>query len=383
MSSVLPPVGGGMLGDIFTWIRRIIKAPSEQTISTIVLGDYVNRFSAYDLPASVELFEFKRQYTFETVANIFEYQAPFFQATTSNFPANPNPPPFIENPLVPQAQTVLPVYQMFLNPIYCDGVQMGWYQSNDAFYKVFPELVLNEFPIQGNGTTGPYVTNVGRSPILRGFIDDLGNLLPYVYITTQDLNGSQQYVVDSSYLDSNGLGILIQTDSTFQNLIGSNNLVGTPPNSGGVGRVNYLTGEITINNFNDVVAPGINIETQVSPYSAGFPRICLFFNNVFKLYPVPDRAYKIQCDAHITPTFFFNTTASVPFAYMSEYIARGAARKILSDTGDWELFDRNEPLFREQENFVLRRSDRQRATQRTPTIFSAQQSQNPYLYSQY
>ena len=98
---------------------------------------------------------------------------------------------------------------------------------------------------------------------------------------------------------------------------------------------------------------------------------------------MPDRAYKIQCDAYITPTFFFNTSAAIPFAYMSEYIARGAARKILSDTGDWELFDRNEPLFREQENFVLRRSDRQRATQRTPTIFSQNVSQNPWLYTQY
>lgn len=220
MSSVLSPVGGGMLTDIFTWIRRIIKSPSEQSISSNIIGDYVNRFSAYDLPAQLQLFELRRQYTFETIANIFEYQAPFFSALTSNFPANPNPPPFIQNPLVQQPQIVLPVYQMFRDPIYCDGVQMGWFQSNDTFYKVFPELVLNEFPIQGNNTTGPYTFNIGRSPILRGYIDDLGNLLPYVYITTQDLNGSQQYIVDSSYLDSTGLGILIQTDSTFQNLIG-------------------------------------------------------------------------------------------------------------------------------------------------------------------
>ncbi len=65
---------------------------------------------------------------------------------------------------------------------------------------------------------------------------------------------------------------------------------------------------------------------------------------------------------------FFASQAAIPFAYMSEYIARGAARKILSDTG---------------ENLVLRKTSRQNATQRTPTIFSAQNSNNPYIYSQY
>jgi hypothetical protein len=40
-----------------------------------------------------------------------------------------------------------------------------------------------------------------------------------------------------------------------------------------------------------------------------------------------------------------NYTDILPFAYMSEYIARGAARKILADTGDIELFAFYVPLF--------------------------------------
>ncbi len=275
----------------------------------------------------------------------------------------------------------MPVYQLFKPPAYCDGVQMGWYQSNEQFYNVFPELVLNEIPLLGDGTTTNFSTVSGQSPILRAFIDDLGNLLPYVYITTLDDAGNQQYIVDSGYKDSSGLGILIQTDSTFQNIIGPD-LTGTPPNTGGSGRVDYLTGDLT---FNFITAPAdqANIQVQTSPYSAGFPRICLFFNNVFKLYPVPARAYKIQVDAYITPTVFFNTQASIPFAYMSEYIARGAARKILSDSGDYDQFQFYEQFFKEQENLVLRRTSRQNATQRTPTIFSSQSSTNPYFYTQY
>jgi hypothetical protein len=62
---------------------------------------------------------------------------------------------------------------------------------------------------------------------------------------------------------------------------------------------------------------------------------------------------------------------------MSEYIARGAARKILSDTGDIEQFQFYEPLFREQEMLVWKRSQRQFTATRTPTIFSEFSSQSP------
>jgi len=381
MSTPLPKVTGGILADIIIWVRRILKSPSTQSISDVVIADYINRFYAYDMPERIQLFEMKRQYTFETIPNIFEYMAPFTPATTVNFPSNNNPPPFIENPIPVQDQTVMPVYQMFKMPIYCDGVEMGWYQSNEQFYKVFPEFVQNEVPLLGDGTPGPFTTNFGRNPILRAYIDDIGNLLPYVYITTVTGNGDLQYIVDSGYVNALGQGILIQTDKTFQNIIGPN-LIGSPPNSGGSGTVDYINGTATFTFASNTINQA-NIQTQTSPYSAGFPRICLFFNNTFKLYPVPDRAYKIQVDAYLTPAVFFNTQASVPFAYMSEYLARGAARKILSDNGDYEQSQFYEPLFKEQENLVLRRTSRQNATQRTPTIFSSQTNHNGYTYGQY
>ena len=379
MSSVLSPVTGGIFSDMINWVRRIIKSPSAQSISNQTISDYINRFVAYDMPERIQLLEFRRQYTFETVPNIFEYQAPYTSASTPNFPFNPSPPPFINIPNTAQNQTLIPLYQNFLQPVYCDGVEIGYYQSNDQFYKVFPELVLNEFPIQGDGTAGPYTITFGRMPILRAFIDDLGNLLSYVYITATEANGIQQIIVDSGYVDSNGFGLLIQVDSSLQNIVGPN-LVGNPPSSGGSGTVDYVNGTATFT-FSSPVTSGINIQTQTSPYSSGTPRICLFFNNIFKLYPVPSRAFKIQIDAYITPSVFFNTSNAAPFAYMSEYIARGAAQKILSDNGDWEQWQMYEPLFRQQENFVLRRSDRQRMTQRTPTLFASQTGANPYLYT--
>jgi len=348
----LPAVTGSVLGDIETWVRRIIKSPSSQAISPTTIADYINRFYVYDVPERIQLFELKRQYTFETIPNIFMYQFPFDQ------------------------------YQGLREPAYCDGVQIGFFMSNQQFYNVFPELVLNEQPIQGDGTSGPYTIEFGQFPILRGFIDDLGNLLPYVFITALNVANNQMYVVDD------GNGLLLQTDATFQydpsgtipvydiatGLININVVCGV---------IDYETGVATFTLNQGTVPSGNVINTQTSPFSAGVPRLMLFFNNTIKLYPVPDRAYKIQADAYITPTQFLTTNAAIPFAYMSEYIARGAARKILADSGDTEQLQFYEPFFREQENLVLRRTSRQNATQRTPTIFSAQTMQNPYLYSQY
>lgn len=347
MSAALPTVSGGILSNIITWVRRIIKTPSDQSISDETIADYINRFYVYDLAARLQLFELKRQYTFETVPNIFEYQFPYQQ------------------------------YQMILPPAYCDGIQLGYTQSDNEFYKIFPELILNEQPLLGDGTSGPYTVNFGKSPILRGFIDDLGNLLPYVYINAIDTSGEQRYIVD------NGEGLLFQTDETFQNLLTGDLMPSQWTVAESIGTVDYILGTATFD-FTPYNIPGTSqINTITSPYSSGFPRFMLFFNNTIKLYPVPSLPHKIQVDCYITPAQFLATNSAVPFAYMSEYIARGAARKILSDNADYDQFQFYEPLFREQENLVIRRTDRQNSNMRTPTIFSAQTSQNPYLYTQY
>jgi len=348
MTVPLNPTPGGIFSDIEQWVRRIIKAPSVQSITSKTIGDYVNRFYVYEVPQRLQLFELKRQYTFETIPNIFEYQFDY------------------QN------------YQDLRPPVYVDGVQIGFFQSNDQFYKIYPELVLNEQPIQGNGTTGPYTLTVAQYPILRAFVDDLGNRLPYVYITYTDTNSYTHYIVDSGTTSASNAnqGILIETDATFQTVLGPAIV------NGGSGTVNYLTGVCTFTTLSNVLSES-NINTQCSPYSSGIPRICLFFNNTIKLYPVPDRTYKVQLDTNITPAQFLQTNSSLQFAYMSEWIARGAARKILSDNSDVEQFNFYEPFFREQENFVLRRTSRQNAIQRTPTIFSSQTGQNPYLYTQY
>lgn len=350
--AALNEIPGSILSDVIAWVRRIVKTSSGQALTDQTIGDYINRFYVYDMPARIQQFELKRQYTFETVPNQFQYQLPRAKDSNGN-------------------ELEYFQYQLIKDPMYCDGVQMGLYFSNDQFYKIYPEFVNNQILAQGDGTTSVEAQTLSRFPILNGVVDDFGHLTPYVFITALDSSNQQMYVVDD------GNGNLIQTDSSFQYAPdGISDPIVT-------GTVDYVNGEISDFDFTSAVPNGNNIEFQTSPYSAGRPRICLFFNNIFKLYPVPDRAYKIQCDAYITPAQFLDTEDAVRFAYMAEYIARGAARKILSDVGDLDQFQFYEQFFKEQENLVLRRTSRQNALMRTPTIFSSVNSQNSYQYTQY
>ena len=94
--------------------------------------------------------------------------------------------------------------------------------------------------------------------------------------------------------------------------------------------------------------------------------------------PPPNTPYLVELEAYLTPAAFLDTANAIPFAYMAEYIARGAARKILADTGDIEQFNFYEPLFIEQERLVWKRSQRQVTATRTPTIFSQTMGQGNY-----
>src|SRR6185312_4007585 len=122
--------------------------------------------------------------------------------------------------------------------------------------------------------------------------------------------------------------------------------------------------------FSSSIPDGMNINVQCYLFQTGLPRAILYYNNVITLRNPPDRQYLVELDAYLTPAAFLNTDQAVPYAYMSEYIARGAARKILSDTGDVEQFMFYEPLFKEQELLVWKRSQRQFTNNRTQTIYS-------------
>ena len=146
--------------------------------------------------------------------------------------------------------------------------------------------------------------------------------------------------------------------------------------------INYLTG-VAMVSFPEGIPDGVNINAEFYYFNTGLPRAILFYNNTLTLRSVPDAQYLIELDAYLSPAAFLSSSDALPFGYMSEYFARGAARKILSDTGDFEQFNAYEPLFVEQELLVVKRSERQRTTTRTPTIYSNNYNKGVNYFSSY
>ena len=197
------------------------------------------------------------------------------------------------------------------------------------------------------------------------------------------LTATTNFVVGQSILIENVNGMIELNDNTYTVTAVSPTTVTinvdstgfTPYISGGSASsfsnvINYLTGEAINVFFPQAIPSGTPISVQANFYQLGIPRAVLFYNNTLTFRAPPNTQYLVELDCYLTPAAFLTQSQAVPFAYMTEYIARGAARKILSDTGDWDQFDKYEALFKEQENLVHIRSQRQWTATRTQTIYS-------------
>jgi hypothetical protein len=380
-----------LLSDIITYVRRIIKSPSNALITDNLIIDYINRFWIMDVDARIQLFDLKTKYQFQTIPGVDKYNMPLYDVQTQ--PGNQNIGMF-------------PVYQGLISPVYINGVQVQFQTQKNQFFNIWPNVVQNIGILgTGDGTAGPYTLQVpiltgtqAQNPpfngILRGHIDMAGviatgtnqdpplsdnagasaniALVPVtsveaaVFITTLDTNGANMIVSDSGwFLTTNvNCGLLMNPGKAP---LGNTFLAGGYSTTSNI--VNYLTGEIYVN-FPAIVPQGNNINVQVFFYQSGLPRGFLYYNNTIYLRAPPDTQYLVEVDAYLSPAAFLSSGAAIPFGYMAEYIARGAARKILSDTGDIEQFTFYEPLFLEQERLVWKRSQRQWTTTRTESIYS-------------
>lgn len=370
-------------------------------ITDSLIVDYINRFWIMDVDARIQLFDLKTQYQFQTVPGFDQYNMPLYGVQSSTLQS---------------AINYYPVYQGFLDPVYINGIQIPFQTDKTTFYNIWPNIVQQMQVVAiGNGGSNYTFTfpiapsnSTPLSPpfqyILRGHIDvngvitlatSLGTLLdppvvttlqavsspgtiaavpvanafPAVYITSNGSDGSSIVVTDS--------GQFLSTSPSAQNygLLMTQGVApnGNAPLSGGysttLNTINYFTGQVNVT-FPKAIPAGVNINAQCFLFQCGLPRGVLFNNNTLTFRSPPDQQYLVQLDAYLSPAGFLATNAAIPFAYMSEYIARGAARKILSDTGDIEQFQFYEPLFKEQEMLVWKRSQRQFTASRSQTIYS-------------
>ena len=294
-----------------------------------------------------------------------------------------------------------PVYQGFTDNCEVNGIRIPFYTQRENFLNVWPNYIQ---PLTnagyGDGTAGPYQLNLPFFPAIPGHVDLTGiiatgstqdpplvasgastnflttipttSVYSGVYFTATGANGQNIVVADSGQFLSDN------TDSDLYGLLMTPGAApfGNAALTGGYSTtsntVNYNTGVCNVT-FPVAIPDGTPIQVQCYFVQPGIPYAALYFNNILEFTPPPSTQYLVEVDAYLTPAAFLNTSSAIPFGYMAEYIARGAARKILSDTGDVEQFQFYEPLFREQEMLVWKRSQRQFTSTRTQTIFSGDQ----------
>ena len=387
-----------LLSDIITYVRRIIKSPSNTQITDNLIIDYINRFWLMDVDARIQVFDLKTKYQFQTTPGISDYNMPLYDIQIQ--PGN-------------QPIGSFPVYQGFMQSCYANGIQVPFYTQRDPFWNLWPNYLQSENPtVYGTGQNAsiPYQIPLPFFPAIPGHIDITGiiatgsiqdpplndtllvsGLSPYngnsivpvtsvysaVYFTATGANGQNIVVADSGQFLGNN------TDGDLYGLlmVPGSAPFGNAPLGGGysttLNTINYNTGIANVT-FPEVIPAGNPIQAQSYFYQQGLPRAILFYNNCITLRPPPDIPYLIEMNAYLTPAAFLNTASAIPFGYMAEYLARGSARKILADTGDIEQFQFYEPLFKEQETLVWKRSQRQFTATRTGTIFSDLQGQSNY-----
>lgn len=306
------------LGDIRAKVRRLTGSPSVTQLTDVQIDEAVNTYYLYDMPQQLKLFNLKEEFEFYTQPN----------RDTYSFPRN-------------EYRTVAP-------PLYIAGYESFWSQSQDQFYRVYPQLEFIEIVGAGNGSQGPYDFTFTNIPMLRGYSapGTPTTIFSQVMVSGRDANGNDQIARD------NGGGQWIDEDG--------GSLGGT---------IDYVTGEASIT-FNQSISG--DITGQNIPYVAARPQGLLFFNDIFFLRPVPDQAYKVSMESFRTPTELLASSQEPLLNEWWQYLAFGGAKKLLEDRLDVDGLAKIMPLLEEQQRLVLRRTIVQQTNERTATIYTEQ-----------
>lgn len=353
----VPPAIPNTLGDIIAKVRRITKSPSQNQITDSQIIQYINTYFVYDFPEELRLKNTFSNWVFTTTPNQETYQFPTDQFLS------------IEPPL------------------YINGYQSFFTQSQENFYMLYPRLGLTTTLGFGNGTVGPYTFFTSNEPILQnnvvvGATDSAGNS-----VYASDLP-SPAYAYPPPSVVPTQLGALIGPGVVVNPFY---------PNLS-TAFVNYVTGQITIT-FTNAIPSGTAITAQIVPYNPSRPVAALFYQDILYLRPIPDGFYQVTVAAYQQPitmltatTAFdlgvpgqtalgpgFNNSGSTSDATLLpqirqwwQLIALGASMKIFEDKGDLENMQRLLPSYDMQKRLALRRTLVEMANERVSTVYSEQ-----------
>jgi len=343
MSAVIP--ADSTYAQIEKTVRRLTASPSQSSLTSASIQQYVNKFYNSDFPQNIKVDQMRDVYTF--------YTEPYIDT----YPLDVN------------------YNQGVRSPLYVDGIQGSFFKDRMQFFAVWPKFPTSFQPASGDGVTQVFAFNIGPTPFLRNT----------VIIGGTDISGTAISIADD------GLGNLqLQVPNAVVSVPPQTT---TPPvpgmynrNTGNpglytvtnIGTVNYVTGAFSINFVPVSLTPaaGTTLRVRVSQYTTGRPYSVLFWNNEFTIRPVPKQIHQIQIETYLSPVQFMLTTDNPILNQWSEYIALGASLRILRDRQDMEGVQNLMPFFKEQEALVLERQGVEEIGQRNSTVFSGSTPSN-------
>ncbi len=142
-----------------------------------------------------------------------------------------------------------------------------------------------------------------------------------------------------------------------------------------IGSVNYVTGAIVIDfSLGNVIPdPSLTLRIRVSQYQTGRPYSLLFWNNEFRIRPIPKYIHKVEIETYLTPVQFMLSTDSPILDEWVQYISYGCAIEILRQRQDMEGVANLMEGFQKQEAQVLERQAVEEINSRNSTIFAGTQ----------
>lgn len=297
-------------------VRRLTASPSPNQLSESDLEEYIDTFYEQDLPANLKLWNLHDTYTFYTEPNEDQYD---FDTTT---------------------------YQAIRPPVYIDGYQSFYSQSREEFFRIYPFPSFEQTGPAGTGAAGPYTFTLTNTPVLKR----------NVTLSVTDSTGDVLSVRDVPDSPPSATGTWVDTAT----------------GAAVVGTINYVTGAVSIT-WSNTVSADQNIIARSVPYEGSRPAALLFFKNKITVRPVPDKVYPVKVEVYRSPSQLLSSDAVSPdVAQWWQYIAFGAAIKILEDRQDTESIMNIMPGFQKQEDLVIYRTATQQTPERTGTIYTDQ-----------
>ncbi len=334
------------LSTIISKVRNITARPSTTQITDDQIAFYINTFYLNDFPEHLRLESLRVNYQFTTNANIPVY----------DFPTG--------------------MYLTNMPPVFIAGYQSFMTQSRQNFFRINPQLNFLQQIYTGNGTAGPYTGQFCiNTPITPGFKPNP----PGAYSTwtsDNDIPASQiNYNILVSALASpnatSGIALSMNLVDDGQGNLFDINATTIDPSTA-VGSINYITGALDITTFPEDVPSGNQINVQYIPYVPSRPQSCVFYQDQFYLYPIPDQAYTVSFEAYQYPTQLLQYDQSPQLYEWWQLLAYGAADKIFADNGDFENLQKYRPLLEEQMNLAQRRTIVQQTSERVASIYTEQ-----------